>query len=117
MVEIAVIDTGIGIPPEERERVFERFYQVDSSVRRRYKGTGLGLTICKHIVTQHGGRIWVEDLRQDAGRAGMAQRRHMRRAASSISLCPKCSCIPRPAKPHWTLARCSPAAVGFAGAS
>lgn len=60
-IELAVIDTGIGIPPEERERVFERFYQVDSSTRRRYKGTGLGLTICKHIVTQHGGRIWVED--------------------------------------------------------
>lgn len=61
-VELAVADTGIGIPPEERERVFERFYQVDSSVRRRYKGTGLGLTICKHIVTQHGGRIWVADI-------------------------------------------------------
>jgi signal transduction histidine kinase len=60
-VEIAVIDSGIGVPAEERERIFERFYQVDSSVRRRYKGTGLGLTICKHIVTQHGGRIWVED--------------------------------------------------------
>jgi two-component system phosphate regulon sensor histidine kinase PhoR len=60
-VEIAVIDSGIGVPAEERERIFERFYQVDSSARRRYKGTGLGLTICKHIVTQHGGRIWVAD--------------------------------------------------------
>ncbi|MDW8316816.1 MAG: ATP-binding protein [Anaerolineae bacterium] len=60
-VEMAVADTGIGVPPAERERVFERFYQVDSSVRRRYKGTGLGLTICKHIVTRHGGRIWIED--------------------------------------------------------
>jgi signal transduction histidine kinase len=60
-VEVAVIDNGIGVPVEERERIFERFYQVDSSARRRYKGTGLGLTICKHIVTQHGGRIWVED--------------------------------------------------------
>lgn len=60
-IEIAVVDTGIGVPEEERERIFERFYQVDSSARRRYKGTGLGLTICRHIVTQHGGRIWVED--------------------------------------------------------
>ena len=60
-VEIAVIDSGIGVPAEERERIFERFYQVDSSARRRYKGTGLGLTICKHIVSQHGGRIWVQD--------------------------------------------------------
>ncbi len=60
-VEIAVIDSGIGVPADERERIFERFYQVDSSARRRYKGTGLGLTICKHIVSQHGGRIWVQD--------------------------------------------------------
>lgn len=60
MIELVVADSGIGVPPEERERIFDRFYQVDSSARRRYKGTGLGLTICKHIVTQHGGRIWVE---------------------------------------------------------
>lgn len=60
LIEIVVADTGIGIPVEERERIFDRFYQVDSSARRRFKGTGLGLTICKHIVTQHGGRIWVE---------------------------------------------------------
>ncbi len=60
-LEIVVIDSGIGVPAEERERIFERFYQVDSSARRRYKGTGLGLTICKHIVSQHGGRIWVQD--------------------------------------------------------
>jgi signal transduction histidine kinase len=60
-VELAVSDTGIGIPPEERAKVFDRFYQVDSSARRRYKGTGLGLTICRHIVTQHGGEIWIQD--------------------------------------------------------
>lgn len=75
-IELAVVDTGIGIPPEEHDRVFDRFYQVDSSARRRYKGTGLGLTICRHIVTQHGGRIWVQDHRHrssvpsvDPGRA------------------------------------------------
>lgn len=72
-VEIAVIDSGIGIPPEERDKVFERFYQVDSSVRRRYKGTGLGLTICKHIITQHGGRIWVVGRGEvDDGESGSA---------------------------------------------
>lgn len=65
MIELAVVDSGIGVPVGERERIFERFYQVDNSARRRYKGTGLGLTICKHIVTQHGGRIWV-----DGGAAG-----------------------------------------------
>jgi len=59
-VLVSVTDTGIGIPPAERERVFERFYQVDSGAARPYRGTGLGLSICKHIVEHHRGRIWVE---------------------------------------------------------
>jgi signal transduction histidine kinase len=59
-VLISVADTGIGIPPAEREKVFERFYQVDSGATRPYRGTGLGLSICKHIVEHHRGRIWVE---------------------------------------------------------
>ncbi len=59
-VRIWVQDTGIGIPESERERIFDRFYQVDASERRAYRGAGLGLTICKHIVERHGGRIWVE---------------------------------------------------------
>ncbi len=54
-----VRDTGIGIPESEQERIFERFYQVDASERRAYRGAGLGLTICKHIVERHHGRIWV----------------------------------------------------------
>jgi len=61
-VQVSVADTGIGIPPEEQERIFDRFYQVDSSATRAYRGTGLGLTICKHIVEYHGGRIWVESV-------------------------------------------------------
>ncbi|MGC8837153.1 MAG: ATP-binding protein [Anaerolineae bacterium] len=60
-VQVWVHDTGIGIPPEERERVFDRFYQVDSGSTRPYRGTGLGLSICKHIVERHQGRIWIED--------------------------------------------------------
>jgi signal transduction histidine kinase len=60
-VQITVSDTGIGVPPTERDRVFDRFYQVDSSAERAYRGAGLGLTICKHIVAHHGGRIWLED--------------------------------------------------------
>jgi len=60
MVRVSVCDTGIGIPPDQRDRVFERFYQVDGSATRSYKGIGLGLTICKEIVARHGGRIWVE---------------------------------------------------------
>jgi signal transduction histidine kinase len=59
-VRLTVADTGIGIPPAEQEKIFDRFYQVDSSERRAYRGTGLGLSICKHIVERHNGRIWVE---------------------------------------------------------
>jgi signal transduction histidine kinase len=52
-----VSDTGVGIPEDQREKVFDEFYQVD---RRRYGGTGLGLTIVKGIVEEHGGKIWVD---------------------------------------------------------
>ncbi|GAP61661.1 two-component system, OmpR family, phosphate regulon sensor histidine kinase PhoR [Ardenticatena maritima] len=61
---IWVRDTGIGIPPEEQKRIFDRFYQVDSSLTREHRGAGLGLAIAKHIVTQHGGEIWVESEEQ-----------------------------------------------------
>ena len=49
-----------GIAEQEREKIFDRFYQVDSTTTRPYRGTGLGLTICKHIVEYHQGRIWAE---------------------------------------------------------
>lgn len=58
-VRISVADTGVGIPPEHLERIFERFYTVDKSRARRYGGTGLGLSIVKHIVMLHGGTIAV----------------------------------------------------------
>jgi signal transduction histidine kinase len=54
---LEVEDTGIGIPAEEIDKIFERFYQVDSSLVRRYGGTGLGLAICRSIVEWHDGRI------------------------------------------------------------
>jgi len=57
---VAVRDTGIGIPRKEWERVFDRFYQVEPSLSRRYEGMGLGLSIAKGMVELHGGRIWVE---------------------------------------------------------
>jgi two-component system phosphate regulon sensor histidine kinase PhoR len=59
-VELAVSDTGIGIPPQDRPRVFERFYRVDKARSRELGGTGLGLAIVKHIVEGHGGQVWVE---------------------------------------------------------
>ncbi|MGH7407591.1 MAG: sensor histidine kinase, partial [Candidatus Methylomirabilales bacterium] len=59
-VEITVRDTGMGIPPGEEERIFQRFYQVDASSTRRYGGTGLGLAIVKEIVEAHGSRVVVE---------------------------------------------------------
>jgi len=57
---ISVTDQGIGIPPEEHERIFERFYQVDGGLTRRYGGTGLGLALVKEVVEAHRGRITVE---------------------------------------------------------
>ena len=57
---VSVMDTGPGIPEEERSRIFEQFHQVDSSLTKAKGGTGLGLAIAKQIVEMHGGRIWVE---------------------------------------------------------
>ena len=59
-VLVRVSDTGIGIAPEDREKIFERFKQIGDVLTDRPQGTGLGLPICKEIVQYHGGKIWVE---------------------------------------------------------
>jgi signal transduction histidine kinase/CheY-like chemotaxis protein len=55
-----VRDTGIGIPPEKQDKVFDRFLQIDSELNRKYGGTGLGLAISKNLAELLGGKIWVE---------------------------------------------------------
>ena len=58
-LEFFVKDTGIGIPREHHEKIFERFFQVDNLISRKFGGTGLGLSICKAYVELLGGKIWV----------------------------------------------------------
>ena len=62
---IKVVDTGIGIPPEHQDRIFERFYIADKSRSKKTESTGLGLSIVKHIVEYHKGKI---DLRSEVGK-------------------------------------------------
>lgn len=56
-----IVDTGMGIPAGQREEIFERFSQTDSRVARQYGSVGLGLSICKQLVEQMGGRIWADN--------------------------------------------------------
>jgi PAS domain S-box-containing protein len=59
-LKVEVIDSGIGIKPEDQERIFEEFVQVDSSYGRQQQGTGLGLALTRRLIEQHGGTIWIE---------------------------------------------------------
>jgi len=59
-LRVSVRDTGIGVPPEDTERIFESFQQGNSGMSGKYQGTGLGLSITRRLVEMHGGRIWVK---------------------------------------------------------
>jgi DNA-binding response OmpR family regulator len=59
-VQFAVSDTGIGIAPEHHETIFREFSQVENPLQERYRGTGLGLPLCRNLATLLGGRIWLE---------------------------------------------------------
>ena len=61
-VRIEVKDTGIGIPAEKLEAVFNRFYQADGSITRKFGGTGLGLSIVRQFIEAHGGEVWAESV-------------------------------------------------------
>jgi signal transduction histidine kinase len=60
-VHIEVIDTGAGVPVEERQKVFDKFYQKSNIHTRQEGGTGLGLAIAKGIIEAHGGNLWIGD--------------------------------------------------------
>jgi two-component system sensor histidine kinase VicK len=59
-IKVAVSDDGIGIPVKDLVRVFERFFQVESHLTRRYGGMGLGLAVARSMIELHNGRIWAE---------------------------------------------------------
>jgi signal transduction histidine kinase len=61
MILFTVEDNGIGINPEKADKLFQKFYQIDTGPTRKHAGTGLGLVICRGIIEAHGGKIWVEN--------------------------------------------------------
>ena len=86
IIQISVSDTGIGIKPDQQEKIFQSFEQAESSTTRKYGGTGLGLAISKRIVEMMGGKIWVEsDLWKGSNFAFTI---HARRGTGSINESP-----------------------------
>ena len=66
-LEIAVRDTGIGVQPEDSERIFQEFEMGDAALSRQHQGAGVGLPLCRRLVEMHGGRIWVHSAGEGQG--------------------------------------------------
>jgi signal transduction histidine kinase len=60
-VRVSVCDQGTGLPPDQLERVFERFYRVNNSLAQKTQGTGLGLYLAHAVITAHDGKIWASN--------------------------------------------------------
>jgi two-component system sensor histidine kinase KdpD len=60
-IQVDVADQGIGIPPKDRQHVFEAFRQLENKSSNRTRGAGLGLAICKGLIEAHGGKIWIQE--------------------------------------------------------
>jgi RNA polymerase sigma factor (sigma-70 family) len=99
-LHVAVQDQGIGITPEHLDRVFDRFYQVDSSTTRRFSGVGVGLTVVRVVAEAHGGRAWATS--EGPGR-GSTFTLALPIDGSSSS-CPHAPQHPQPVKPGLSLA-------------
>lgn len=67
-VKVVVVDDGVGIPAQDLERIFDRFYQVESHLTRRHGGMGLGLSVARVMIEMHGGRIWAESVEGSGSR-------------------------------------------------
>jgi signal transduction histidine kinase len=59
-IQVSVMDTGVGISKDDQQRIFDRFYQLETQIPGKIEGSGLGLSIVRHIIKAHGGGIWVE---------------------------------------------------------
>jgi signal transduction histidine kinase len=82
-VAVSVQDSGIGIPKQDQERIFEKFEQVSLASPQGVSSTGLGLTIAKEIVELHGGRIWVDSDEGQGSRFTFAIPRRLRSAVEA----------------------------------